>query len=43
MSQKLQLFRRGNAMSAAPICIGTSQFANPTKAGITAPKIIIKA
>ncbi len=29
-------------MSAAPICIGTSQFAKPTKAGMIAPKIITR-
>ena len=27
-------------MSAAPICIGTSQFAKPTKAGMIAPNTI---
>src|SRR5688572_7747347 len=31
---------RGNAMSAAPICIGISQFAKPTKAGMIAPNTI---
>ena len=41
--QKDQLFILGNAMSGAPIIIGTIQFANPTKAGITAPKTIINA
>ena len=41
-SQKLQLFMRGNAMSAAPICIGMSQFANPTNAGMIAPKTITR-
>ena len=29
-------------MSGAPICIGIIQFAKPTKAGITAPKTMIK-
>ena len=29
-------------MSAAPTCIGTSQFAKPTKAGMIAPKIITR-
>ena len=41
--QKLQLFIRGKAMSGAPIIIGTSQLASPTKPGITAPKIMISA
>ena len=41
--QKLQLFSRGRAMSGAPTIIGTSQFANPTKAGMIAPKIMISA
>ena len=41
--QKLQLFSLGKAMSGAPIIIGICQFARPTKAGITAPKIITKA
>jgi len=40
-SQKLQLFMRGKAMSGAPICSGTIQFAKPTKAGMIAPKIMI--
>ena len=40
--QKLKLFILGKAISGAPIIIGTSQFAKPTKAGITPPKIIIK-
>ncbi len=34
---------RGNAMSGAPICNGIIQFARPTKAGITPPKIITSA
>ena len=42
-SQKLQLFRRGSAMSGAPTIIGTSQFAKPTNAGMIAPKIMISA
>ena len=41
--QKLKLFMRGSAMSGAPICIGTIQFARPTNAGMTAPKIMISA
>ena len=40
-SQKLKLFNRGRAISGAPTIMGTSQLANPTKAGITAPKTII--
>jgi hypothetical protein len=43
-SQKLRLFRRGNAMSGAPIRIGTNQFPKPpTITGITKKKIIINA
>lgn len=43
-SQKLILFRRGNAMSGAPIIKGTSQFPNPPIImGITMKKIIINA
>lgn len=34
---------RGRAISGAPIIIGTSQFANPTHAGMTAPNTMIKA
>ena len=34
---------RGSAMSGAPTCIGTIQLASPTKAGMTAPKIITSA
>ena len=41
--QKLKLFRRGSAMSGAPTCNGTIQFASPVHAGMTAPKIIISA
>ncbi len=41
--QKLKLFMRGKAMSGAPICSGTIQFARPTKAGMTAPKIMTSA
>jgi hypothetical protein len=41
--QKLQLFMRGSAMSGAPIIIGISQLARPTKAGMTAPKTITSA
>ena len=42
-SQKLQLFRRGNAMSGAPIIIGISQLARPVATGISAAKIMISA
>ena len=43
-SQKLILFRRGNAMSGAPIIIGTNQFPYPPiSAGITMKKIMRKA
>ncbi|MEJ1700706.1 hypothetical protein, partial [Escherichia coli] len=43
-SQKLILFRRGNAMSGAPIIRGTSQFPNPPIImGITMKKIITNA
>jgi len=43
-SQKLMLFKRGNAMSGAPIKMGTNQFPNPPiMAGITMKKIIKKA
>ena len=38
--QKLQLFILGKAMSGAPIIMGISQFARPTKAGIIAPNIM---
>jgi hypothetical protein len=41
--QKLKLFMRGSAMSGAPICSGIIQFASPTNAGITAPKIMMSA
>ncbi len=41
--QKLQLLRRGRAMSGAPIIIGIIQFAKPVQAGITAPKIMTSA
>src|SRR5690348_13392320 len=41
-SQKLQLFMRANAMSGAPIIIGICQFANPTAAGMIAPKIMMR-
>lgn len=40
--QKLQLFIRGNAMSGAPIMMGISQLARPVKAGITAPKTMMR-
>ena len=39
--QKLKLFNLGRAISGAPICIGTSQFAKPTKAGMMTPNTII--
>jgi len=43
-SQNLMLFIRGNAISGAPIIIGTSQFPNPPiMIGITMKKIITKA
>lgn len=43
-SQNLMLFMRGNAMSGAPIMIGTSQFPNPPiMMGITMKKIMMKA
>ena len=41
-SQKLRLFMRAKAMSAAPICSGIIQFAKPTKAGMMAPKTMIR-
>ena len=34
---------RGSAMSGAPSCNGIIQFASPTNAGMTAPKIMISA
>ena len=40
-NQKLRLFILGIAISGAPICIGINQFARPTNAGITPPKIMI--
>ena len=43
MIQNDQLFMRGSAMSGAPICSGTIQFARPTNAGMIAPKIITSA
>ena len=43
MIQNDQLFMRGSAMSGAPIISGIIQLARPTKAGITAPKIITRA
>ena len=43
-SQKLMLFRRGNAMSGALTIRGTSQFPNPPIiVGITKKKIMMKA
>ena len=41
-SQKLKLFMRAKAMSAAPICSGIIQFAKPTKAGMMAPNTMIR-
>ena len=41
--QKLMLFMRGKAISAAPIIRGICQLAKPTKAGITAPNTITNA
>ena len=42
ISQKLKLFMRANAMSLAPICSGSIQFAKPTKAGMMAPNTMIR-
>jgi hypothetical protein len=43
-NQKLKLFKRGNALSGAPIKMGTNQFPNPPiKMGLTIKKIIINA
>ena len=43
-NQKLKLFKRGNAISGAPIKIGTNQLPKPPiNAGITIKNIIIKA
>jgi len=43
-NQKLILFKRGNAISGAPIIKGKNQLPNPPiNAGITIKKIIIKA
>jgi hypothetical protein len=43
-NQKLILFNRGNAISGAPIIIGTNQFPKPPiKIGITIKKIMINA
>jgi hypothetical protein len=43
-NQNLILFKRGKAMSGAPIIRGTSQFPKPPiKIGITIKKIMIKA
>jgi hypothetical protein len=39
--QKLKLFKRGSAMSGAPIINGICQLANPTKPGMTTPKTIM--
>ena len=43
MIQKDQLLSLGIAISGAPIIIGIIQFANPTNAGMTTPKIITMA
>ena len=40
--QKLQLFMRGNAISGAPIIMGMSQLASPTKDGMMAPKTMTR-
>ncbi len=40
--QNDQLFMRANAMSGAPIFIGISQLAKPTKAGMIAPNTMIR-
>jgi len=43
-NQKLKLFKRGKAMSGAPIIKGTKKFAKPPiKEGITMKNIMIKA
>ena len=43
-NQKLKLFKRGKAISGAPIIKGTNQFPKPLiKVGMTVKKIIIKA
>ena len=43
-NQKLKLFKRGKAISGAPIIKGTNQFPKPPIIiGITIKKIIIKA
>jgi hypothetical protein len=41
--QNDQLFMRGSAMSGAPIISGIIQLPRPTKAGMTAPKIMTRA
>jgi len=44
INQKLMLFKRGNAISGAPIKIGTNQFPKPPiKIGITTKNTIINA
>jgi hypothetical protein len=40
--QKLMLLSRGSAMSGAPIINGICQFASPTAAGMTTPKIMMR-
>ena len=42
-SQNESAFRRGNAMSGAPIISGITKFARPANAGITNRKIISEA
>jgi hypothetical protein len=43
-NQKLKLFKRGKAISGAPIITGTNQFPKPPiKIGITIKKIIMNA
>ncbi len=42
-SQNDQLFRRGSAMSGAPIISGMNQFAKPANAGMIMPNTMISA
>ena len=42
ISQKLKLFMRAKAMSEAPICSGSIQFAKPTNAGMIAPNTMMR-
>ena len=41
-SQNEKLFMRAKAMSEAPTCSGTIQFAKPTKAGMIAPNTMMR-